>query len=112
MRKIKLNLSFYPQKTEKRKIGKTLDIQYGDVKIKQYSKVRYLGCTQGESSSREAVALKVTNKINGKLKFLYKKNRYLTSYLKRLLYNSLIHPHFDYVSSAWYPNLDKKFKSK
>ena len=85
MRKIKLNLSLSPAKTEKRKIGKTLDIQYSDVKIKQYLKVRYLGCEQDESSSGEAMALKVTNKINGKLKFLYKKNRYLTSYLKRLL---------------------------
>ena len=58
------------------------------------------------------MALKVINKVNGWLKFLYRKNRYLTPYLKRLLCNALIQPHFDYVSSAWYPNLNKKFKSK
>ena len=57
----------FSTKNRKRKIG-TLDIQYGDVKIKQYSKVTYLGCELDESLSGEAVALKVINKINGKLK--------------------------------------------
>ena len=59
----------FSTKNRKRKIG-TLDIQYGDVKIKQYSKVTYLGCELDESLSGEAMALKVTNKINGRLKFL------------------------------------------
>ena len=58
------------------------------------------------------MALKVINKINSRLKFLYRKNRYLTPYLKRLLCNALIQPHFDYACSAWYPNLNKKLKSK
>ena len=89
-----------------------MDIQYGDVKIKQYSKVTYLGCELDDSLSGEAMALKVINKINGRLKFLYRKNRYLTPYLKRLLCNALIQPHFDYVCSSRYPNLIKKFKSK
>ena len=38
----------------------------------------------------EAMALKVLNKINSRLKFLYRKNRYLTQYLKRLLCNAII----------------------
>ena len=58
------------------------------------------------------MTLKVINKINGRLKFLYRKNRYLTTCLKRLLCNALIQPHFDYVCSTWYPNLNKKFKGK
>ena len=40
------------------------------------------------------------------------KNRYVTPYLKRLLCNTLIQPHFDYACSAWYPKLNKKFSSK
>ena len=52
------------------------------------------------------------DKINSRLKFLYTKNRYLTPYLKRLLCNALIQPHFDYAFSAWYPNLNKKLKIK
>ena len=58
------------------------------------------------------MALKVINKINSRLRFLYRKNKYLSSYLKRLLCNAIIQPHFDYAYSAWYPNLSKKFKSK
>ena len=64
----------FSTKNRKRKI-ETLDIQYGDVKIKQYSKVIYLGCELDESLSWQATALKVVNKINGRLKFLYSKNR-------------------------------------
>ena len=53
----------------------------------------------------EPVALKVVNKINRKLKFIYGKNIYLR---KELGSNALIQPHFDYPSPACYPNLDKK----
>ena len=58
------------------------------------------------------MAVRVMNKINSRLKFLYRKNRYLTPHLKRLLCNALTQSHFDYACSAWYPNLNKKFKSK
>ena len=58
------------------------------------------------------MVLKVSNKVNGRLKFFYRKNRYLTRYLKRLLCNALIQLHFDYACSAWYPDLNKKLKSK
>ena len=75
----------FSTKNRKRKI-RTLGIQYGYVKIKQYSKVTYLGCELDDSLSGEAMALKVINKINGRLKFMYRKNRYLTPYLERLLY--------------------------
>ena len=60
----------------------------------------------------EPMGLKVINKINGKLKFLYKKNRYLTKELCRILCNALIQPHFDYACPAWYPNLNEKTKKK
>ena len=64
-----------------------------------------------ESMSGEPMALKVINKINGKLKFLYRKNKFLTPEL-RLLCNALIQLHFDYVCPAWYPNLSEKTKNK
>ena len=111
MGRIKLNLCVSPPKIEKEKIG-TFDIQYGEVKIKKYLKVTYLGYELDESLSGEAMALKVVNKINGMLTFFYTKNRYLTPYLKRLLCNALIQRHFDYTCSAWYPDPNMKFKSK
>ena len=60
--------------------------------------------------SGEPMALKVVNKVNGKLKFLYQKNSFLTLGLRRMLCNALIQPHFDYACSTWYPNLNVKLK--
>ena len=65
-----------------------------------------------ETMSGETMALSVINKINNKLKFLYRKNRFLTPTLRRLLCNALIQPHFNYACSAWYPNLTKKLKNR
>ena len=51
-------------------------------------------------------------KLNGKLKFLYRKNRFLSPPLRRLLCNAIIQPHFDYACTAWYPNLNQNIKKK
>ena len=39
-------------------------MQYGDIQIKQHSKVKYLGCLMDETISGEAMALYVIHKIN------------------------------------------------
>ena len=44
--------------------------------------------------------LNVVNKINNKLKLLYRKNNVFTPVLRRLLCNALIQPYFDYACSA------------
>ena len=89
-----------------------LNIWYGSLKIKQYSEVTYLGWILDESLSGESVTLNVVSKINTRLKFLYQKSKFLSRQLRRLLCNALIQPHFDYECSVWYPNLNKKFKTK
>ena len=71
-----------------------------------------MGCLLDETIFRESMALKTIKKINKKLKFLYRKNRFLTPELRRLLCNAIIQPHFDYACSAWYPNLTQKLKKK
>ena len=58
------------------------------------------------------MALQALKKINGRLKFLYRKSSFLTSSLKRLMCNALIQPHFDFACLAWYPNISKKIKNK
>ena len=58
------------------------------------------------------MALNVVSKINTRLKFLYRKNKFLSPQLRRLLCNALIQPHFDYACSVWYPNFNKKLKTK
>ena len=89
-----------------------LNISYGLLKIKQSSEVIYPGCILDKSLSGEPIALNVVSKVNTRLKLLYRKNKFLTPQLRRLLYNPLIQPHFDYACSVWYPNLNKKFKTK
>ena len=70
--------------------------------------MNYLGCVMDETMSGEPMALKVINKINGKLKFLYRKNSFLTPGLGRMLCNALIQLHFEYACFALYPNLNAK----
>ena len=89
-----------------------IDIHRGDIKIKQYNKVTYLGCELDHNLSGESMATKVLGKINGRLKFLYRKQSFLGSSLRRMLCNALMQPHFDYAATAWFPNLNKKFKKK
>ena len=78
-----------------------LNIKYKDINIKQHSEVTYLGCVLDETMSGESMALKVINKINGKSKFLYRKNRFLSPHLRRMLCNSFIQPHFNYAYPEW-----------
>ena len=101
----------FASKLKLKKVGK-LDITYKDIKISQHSKVNYLGCVLDESLNGESMALYVINKINSKIRFLYRKNNFLSPALRRLLCNALIQPHFDYACSAWYPNLNKALKNK
>ena len=116
----RLSIHFGEDKTKsilfasKRKIKRVpkLKIKYKNIQIKQHSKVTYLGCILDETMSGESMALKVINKINSRLKFLHRKNKFLTPALRRLLCNALIQPHFDYASSAWYPNLTQIMKDK
>ena len=72
----------------------------------------YLGCVLGECRTGESMAIQACTKVTSKLKFLYRKNKFLSKDLRRLLCNALIQPHFDYACAAWYPNLNKKYKNK
>ena len=112
----RLSIHFGEDKTKsilfasKRKIKRVpkLKIKYKNIQTKQHSKVTYLVCILDETMSGEPMALKVINKINSRLKFLHRKNTFLTPSLRRLLCNALIQPHFDYALSAWYSNLIQK----
>ena len=76
----KLSIHFDEDKTKlilfssKSKIKKTspLNIQYKGKKVKQYSKVTYLGCNFDETLSGESMATHVINKVNSRLRFLFR----------------------------------------
>ena len=80
----KLSVHFGENKTKcmlfgtKRRLNKvsSLDIIYGEIHMKQYHTVTYLGCLLDETLSAESMAFKVINKINSRLRFLYRKNRF------------------------------------
>ena len=63
----KLSIHFGEDKTKsilfaskfKKKNTKKLHIKYGDIQIKQHSKVKYLGCLLYETMSGEAMSLNV-----------------------------------------------------
>ena len=78
----------------------SLEIKYGEIHIRQYHTVTYLGCLLDQTLSGESMASKVTNNIPSRLRFLYRKSRFLYPPLRRLLCNSLKQPHFDYAFSA------------
>ena len=88
------------------------NIHYKDIEIKRHSNVTYLGCILDQNLSGEFMATKVLSKIHSRLRFLQRKNDCLTPYLRRLLCNALIQPHFDYACSAWFPNLNKNLKHR
>ena len=79
--------------------GKSLNIRYGDTEIKQHTntKVTYLGCILDYDLTGESMVTKVLGLINGRLKFLYRKQNFLTYSLRRLRCNALIQPHYDYA---------------
>ena len=54
------------------------------------------------------MATKILGKINGQLRFLYRKQNFLDFPLLRLLANALIQPYFDFACSAWFPLINKR----
>ena len=116
----KLRLHFGEDETRsilfasKRKIksAKKLNVKYKNIIIKKHSQNTYLVCVLDQTLFGEPMALKRLNKINGKLKFLYCKNKFLMPTLRKMLWNVIIQPHFDSACSAWYPNLNGKLKKK
>ena len=78
----KLNIHLGEDKTKsilfdtKHRLNKasSLDIKYGEIHIKQYHTVTYLGCSLDETFSGESMSLKFINQINSRLIFLGRKN--------------------------------------
>ena len=68
----------FSAKHRSKSIGQ-IDISYKDVKIKQYSKATNLGCVLDECLTGESLAMQVCTKATSKLKFLYRKIRFLST---------------------------------
>ena len=66
-----------------------LKISRGSIDVSQHKEINYLGCLFDEKCTGASMALRVLEKINDRLKFLWRKNKFLTPSLKRLLCNAL-----------------------
>jgi hypothetical protein len=97
---------------QKLKSNRCLDITCNGQVIKSTSSVKYLGATLDQSLTGESMASSIIKKANSRLKFLYRKQAYLTEHTKRLLVSSIIQCHFDYACSFWYHGLTKFWKDK
>ena len=58
------------------------------------------------------MATSMIQKVFARLKFLYRKMKFLNLTTKKLLVMSLIQCHFDCACSFWYPSLSKVLKNK
>ena len=108
----KLSIHFGKDKTKailftRNKTEAKLNICFQNHSIKQYNCVEYLGCLLDNNLAR-----RVFKKINGELKFLYRQAIFLNPACKRLLFNALIQPYFDYGCTSWYLLLSKAFKKR
>ena len=85
---------------------------YGHYFLKQQNTVQYLGCYLDSNLNGVSMVCRVLKNIKTKLNFLLSQSNYLNYLSRRLLYNALTQPHFDYVCTSWHSLLSKVLKSK
>ena len=71
-----------------------------------------IGAILDQTLSFDTMARSVLQKANSRLKYLYRKQQYLTQQIKKLLVMSLIQCHYDYGCSIWYHSLTKGLQNK
>ena len=74
--------------------------------------MKYLGVIIDNSLCGDYIVDSIVQKVNSRLKFLYRQVRFLDLKCKMSLCSSLIQCNIDYASSAWYSGLSKCFKQK
>lgn len=80
--------------------------------IESKEDVKYLGAVLEQCLSGESMVKVIIQKANARLKFLFRKQKFLNLHLKKLLVMSLIQCHFDYACSFWYPGLSKLLRNR
>jgi hypothetical protein len=111
-------LSLHLGKTEsilfggKRKINKMskLSIMCNDVKIDSKTEVKYLGNVLDQHLSGDATCSSTVKRINGCLKFFYRKKCLFGFKEKKMLCSTMLQPVFDYACISWFNGLTKTHK--
>ena len=98
----------------KRKLRKAEEfyIECNGHKIKAQNSVKYLGLNLDNQLSGEAIVNNIVQKVNARLKFLYRQCSFLEEKLRKSVCSALIQCHLDYACSSWYSGLNRNFKKK
>jgi len=88
------------------------NVKCGDTMIKRVTSVKYLGVILDEVLSFRDFVGGVLKRAGGKLSFLYRQSKLLSSHYRRILCSALIQPHLDYCSAAWFAGLNKGLRVK
>ena len=80
--------------------------------IKAQHSVKYLGFNLDDQLTGEEIVNNIVQKVNGRLKFLYRQCNFLEEKLRKSICSALIQCHLDYVCSSWYSGLNKQLKKK
>ena len=80
--------------------------------IKAQRSVKYLGLTLDDQLTGEAIVNSIVQKVNGRLKYLYRQCNFLGEKLRKSICSALIQCHIDYACSSWYTGLNKQLKKK
>ena len=101
----------FGSKRKLRKIG-DFSIECNGHTIKAQRSVKYLGLSLNYQLTWEAIVNSIVQKINGRLKFLYRQCSFLEEKLRKSICSALIQYHLDYACSSWYSGLKKHLKKK
>ena len=101
---------FGPRK-KLRKITKFQVVCNGHV-IKATDKVKYLGLSIDSLLNGESIVSSIIQKVNARLKFLYRQAGCLDRGSRMTLSSALIQCYFDYSCSSWFSSLSKHLKQK
>ena len=80
--------------------------------IQSTDHVKYLGAYIDNLLSGDYIVDTIVQKVNGRLKFLYRQAKFLDLSCKMSLCSALIQCHLDYACSAWYSGLSKCMKQR
>ena len=85
-------------------------MKYKGIEVKENFQVTYLVFVLDETMGGEPVALKVANKLNGKLKFLYR-NKFFNTWISKIALKCLHANAFWLCMFVRYPNLNINLKN-
>ena len=83
-----------------------------DTVIKSTNVAKYLGIHIDQFMKFDCIVDSIVNKVNSRLKFLYRNAKCLDMNTRLTLCTALIQCHFDYASSAWFSSISKTMLKK